>query len=733
MQNRPASALTPLAVAAFLTLAAAATQAQTAAGSASTTGTLQTVTVNASADASAEGLSKPYAGGQVARGGRIGFLGTQDYMDTPFAVTSYTNELIQNQQARSVADVLKNDPSVRVARGFGNFQESYFIRGFLLGSDEIAYNGLYSLLPRQYVASELFERVEVLRGASTFLTGAAPGGGGIGGTINLMPKRAGNEDLNQVNLSTGTGGQKGAGVDLSRRFGPDGATGVRLNAAHHEGGTGVDREQAKLDVFAVGLDWHSRDLRLSADIGYQNNKLSQTRTNVTPGVGLTSIPRAPDSTANWAQPWSYSNERDTFGTLRAEYDFNSQVTGWAAYGGRRSTEANSLANLTVNDASTGAGTTYRADNYRKDDVDSAEAGLRARLQTGAVGHTLVASASTYRLDSRNAYAWSPIGGLATNLYSAPGLAMPATTGFTGGVLSNPLTTTRNQFDSFAIGDTLSFLDDTVLLTLGVRHQSIDTRGYNYNTGAQTDSYDKSRTSPVVGGVWKLRKDVSVYANYIESLAAATAAPSTAVNVGQLFSPYVSKQKEIGVKYDGGTLGAGAAYFTTKKPSGYLDPTSKIYSVAGEDRHQGVELTAFGEPMRGLKVLGGVTFLDAKQESTAGGATNGKKVIGVPDAQANIGVEWAIPGVRGLAVDSQLITTGKFYADAANTLKVPGWTRLDLGVRYTTEVMGRAVTLRGRINNVADRSYWASAGGYSGNGYLVLGAPRTAVLSATFDF
>ena len=45
---------------------------------------LQTVVISASADASAGGLSKAYAGGQVAKGGRIGLLGNMDNMDTPF-------------------------------------------------------------------------------------------------------------------------------------------------------------------------------------------------------------------------------------------------------------------------------------------------------------------------------------------------------------------------------------------------------------------------------------------------------------------------------------------------------------------------------------------------------------------------------------------------------------------------------------------------------------------------
>ncbi|HEY1104279.1 MAG TPA: TonB-dependent receptor plug domain-containing protein, partial [Burkholderiaceae bacterium] len=184
--------LSPVAIATLLALQLPLGHAQDAPAPAADDKTLKTVTINASADASAQGLSPRYAGGQVARGGRAGILGTRDNLETPFSITAYTNELIQDRQAKSVGEVLQNDPSVRVARGFGNFEESYYIRGFIQSSDDVAYNGLYSLLPRQYIATELFERVEVLRGASAFLTGANPGGGGIGGAINLLPKRAPN-------------------------------------------------------------------------------------------------------------------------------------------------------------------------------------------------------------------------------------------------------------------------------------------------------------------------------------------------------------------------------------------------------------------------------------------------------------------------------------------------------------------------------------------------------------
>ena len=145
------------------------------------------------------------------------------------------------------------------------------------------------------------------------------------------------------------------------------------------------------------------------------------------------------------------------------------------------------------------------------------------------------------------------------------------------------------------------------------------------------------------------------------------------------------------------------------------------------------MTLQGEATRGLRLLGGLTLLSAEQKSTGSATTDGKQVIGVPKRQANLGAEWDVPGVPGLALDGRVVYTGASYADAVNTLKVSGWTRLDAGARYLTEVQGKLVTLRLRVDNLANKSYWASVGGYSGYGYLVAGAPRSFNLSASFDF
>ena len=714
-----------------------------------TTTQLEAITVTSSADASAEGLSKPYAGGQVARGGRAGILGTQDNMDTPFSITSYTNELIQDQQARGVADVLQNDPGVRMARGFGNFQETYFVRGFLLSSDDIAYNGLYGLLPRQYISTELFERVELLRGASAFLNGATPTGGGIGGTINLLPKRAPNEPLTRFSLGTGSGSQKFISADVARRFGPDDSSGIRVNASHREGGTGVQGDSSKLDLFSVAYDWRSRNARISADLSHQSNRLNATRPNVSLDSSLTAIPTAPDGKTNYAQPWSYSDERDTFGSVRAEYDINDVVTTWAAFGLRKSKENNSLAGVTVLNSTTGDANFYRFDNQREDEVKTAELGIRGKVRTGNVGHSLVASASYYELEKKNAYAMDFLNTLSTNIYNPTSWAQPAYSGsLYSGNLNNPQLQGETKLTSFAVGDTLSLLDDRLLITLGLRHQKLEDTSYTYDVvfgGTQLEtagvptSYSSSHTSPAFGIVYKTSDQFSVYANYIESLAKGDTAPLTTgsparpvQNGGTVFGAYVAKQKEIGLKYDGGRLGGNLTFFSTEKPRGYVDATD-TYVTNGKDRHQGVELSVYGEATKGLRILGGLSLLDAKQKQTGNAATEGKRVIGVPKTQANLGLDWDVPGVQGLSLNGRIVNTGSFYADSANTLRVKGWTRLDLGARYLTEIQGKLVTFRARVDNATDKNYWASAGGYPDNGYLVLANPRTFSLTASIDF
>ena len=688
---------------------------------------LAPLNVEASADASAAGLREAYAGGQVATGGRVGLFGSRDYMATPFSLLSYTQQLIQDQQAASIGDVLLNDPAVRVARGFGNFQQLYLVRGLPIYSDDMAYNGLYGLLPRQYLAAELVERVEVLRGANAFLNGAAPGGSGLGGAINVMPKRAPNEPLTQFTTGVQSGGQLYGATDIARRFASDQA-GLRFNVAHRNGETAVDGESSELSLASIGADFRTLAFRLSADIGYQDLSKDASQPSITIASGL-AIPAAPDASRSIAQPWTYSNERDVFGTLRAEYDVTERITGWVAVGIREGDESAIFANPTVIDG-TGTTSSYRFDNVREDSVVTGEVGLRAEFSTGDGDHQISASASTYELKSKNAYGFSNFAGFANQLYAPAAVVAPSADFFTGGSLNAPLVTEETETTSFAVADAISLLDARLMLTGGLRHQEISTSSYDYNTGALSSSYSEDALTPIGGIVYRLTRRASIYANYIEGLTKGDTAPTTSgtvtvINGGEVLSPYQTEQIEFGFKFDAGRLGGSVSVFESRKPIAGVG-SDNYFRVLSHQRHRGLELSTFGELTPDIKIIGGLSLLETD--------ASGFKAIGAPKTQANLGLEWLPPFAAGLSFDGRMLYTSTQYADAANTQQLPSWTRFDLGVRYPfTFADRRTITFRARLENVADRNYWASAGGYPGAGYLTVGAPRTLLVSATFDF
>ena len=81
----------------------------------------------------------------------------------------------------------------------------------------------------------------------------------------------------------------------------------------------------------------------------------------------------------------------------------------------------------------------------------------------------------------------------------------------------------------------------------------------------------------------------------------------------------------------------------------------------------------------------------------------------------------------MSLNARVLYTGKQYADNANTQQLPSWTRVDIGARYLVDIgNNRLLTLRARVDNLFNKSYWASAGGYPGFGYLTGLDPRLSV-------
>lgn len=674
-------------------------------------------------------LVPAYLDGQIAHGGRMGMLGEQKAMDVPFNVIGYTSKLVQDQQAKTIADVVNNDAGVQAVQGYGNYAETYRIRGFKLDGDDMTFGGLPGVVPRQVMDTQMLERIEVFKGANALVNGAASSG--VGGMINLEPKRAQDTPNATVGVDYTSDSQVGGTVDAGRRFGDNNQFGARVNLVHREGETAVEDDKHRTTLAAIGLDYRGDRLRSSLDFGYQKKTFhgGETGLNIS---GVDFIPRVPDPTKNYSQKWAFSDIENEFGMAKSEYDLTDNWTAYAALGMQHAHETGVYSGPKLLNAN-GDATAGRLDTNRITDAWSGMGGLRGDFDTGFVSHKVNVGYSAQIEKDKTAWTMSSVNPT-TNIYDNHAVPIPDNAIF-GGNYSDPLTTTRNRTQGWLLSDTLGVLDDQLLFTVGARHQKVVVRNYSNATGAEdtTSRYTESRWMPTYGVVYKPWEELSLYANHTEALQPGTVAPRSATNYGKSTGIAHSKQNEVGVKVDFDRVGGSLSLFEIKKPSALQDSLTGVYALDGEQRNRGVELNMFGEPTLGLRLNGSTVWLDPEMTKTKDGANNGKDAIGVPRFYMVLGAEYDIKPVDGLTATARVNHSGSQYADSANTKKLDDYTTLDLGVRYRMHLNQEKndMVVRVGVDNVTNEKYWS---GVEDNGtYIFEGEPRTVKVSMSYDF
>ncbi|MEO9340824.1 TonB-dependent receptor [Mesorhizobium sp. SB112] len=697
---------------------------------------LDTITIQGANPNSTFEVPEVYAGGQVARGGQVGMLGNRDVMNMPFSQTSYTAKKIRDQQARTLNEVMDNDPSV-IATSQGVYRDAETIRGFqTYGHFGVrSLNGLSGMAPLLFPSTDYIERVEVLKGPSALLNGmSAAGNGNLGGSVNLITKQASDESITRLTTRYISDSQFGAHADIGRRFGANNEFGIRFNGSLSGGDTPVDIQTSKDKLAALNLDYRGERLRMSADIAHQSQDLSprSSTLSIRPVLGtLAVVPSAPSARTSLFPYWDEGRSYGTLGMVRGEFDINDNLTAYAAVGAQRfSDDIDATAPAVLLDA-TGRYSITPWTQKSTYDTFSTQGGIRGTATTGPVDHDFSLNVSHTSYVEKYSI-WIGSSTIVDSIYNpvfgpAPSFVDPG----------QPNKVTDTSVTSIGVADTLSFLDDRIQLTAGIRYQTVQSEGFNYITGAQTSSYDSDAWTPTFGVVVKPWENVSLYANYIEGLQPGTTVGTTYANAGEVFAPYVTKQYEAGVKVDWGPVTTTLAVFQVAQPSaiGVPDAGGGLPTLAldGEQRNRGIELNAYGEVFDSVRLLGGVTFLEARQTKTASGAFDGERAAGVPKVRAVIGAEWDTPFVEGLTLTGRVAyTSDQVVVNDRPDLKLPAWTQVDLGARYSFDSPWneKPITIHFNVDNVFNESYWKGSYNYA---FLSLSAPRTFRLSTTFDF
>ncbi|GGX07734.1 TonB-dependent receptor [Pigmentiphaga litoralis] len=693
--------------------------AQTATQTPSTLGQVDVV------GTSGASLQPPAPGGQVARGGSLGLLGTSDAMNVPFSTINFTSQAVEDVQARTLADIVVNDASVRLTTGTGGFDDTFTIRGLAVGAGDVAINGLYGLSASR-VPAQLVERVEILKGPATLINGIAPGGS-VGGSINVVTKRASDVPLTRLTTTFTSKSNLAVGVDVGRRFGKDNEWGIRFNGLVRGGEGTVNGGDQKTQLGALALDYQGSRLKWYLDAIVQRDDTDNFRPQISLDA-IGAIPSPPDARANW-YPGTALVQRDNVIATRLEYDVTDAV---AVYGGIGYRDGTAEQVFPQSVSAVNSAGDFRVRNNFYDSFShtvSANAGVRWRLNTGPIKHTINAGFTQLTQRSGNSFtvgtnAPDTTTGFPSNIYNPSPLVPVAASRL------DPRLASDTTLHSVAISDTMSFADDRLLITLGLRDQTARVDSFSTTTGIATAPYKASAVSPLAGIVFKPIQNVSVYGNYTAGLTRGTIVGTQYLNRGEILPPYKSKQLEAGVKADFGRLTTSAALYQITRPlSQATGPVgNQVLGYTGETRYRGLELSAYGEIQRGLRGIASVAFTEPEVTSSVTAANVGNTVQGVPAITASAGLDWDTPWVQGLALNGRAVYTSGSNLNVTNTQRFDSWTRFDVGARYRTNISGKSVVFRANIENLFDKNYWLTTGTY-----VAVGSPRTFVLSASIDF
>jgi catecholate siderophore receptor len=708
------------------------------------------VVANSDSTAATDETDAPRSEEIVVRGEkyRINTLNSRlpDVRDAPQSISIIPREVIEQQAANSLTDVLRNVTGISMAAGEGGGGpggDNLTLRGFGARND-IFVDGIRDFA--SYTRDTFnVEQVEVVKGPASAQTGR----GSTGGYINLFSK--------QPKLETFVGGTIGVGlpdyvrgtVDLNlggETLGIGGGTAVRVNAMYHNADTpGRDLVNSKrwgiAPSVAVGLGTSTR-----AILSYFRLEQDNLPDYGIPFVPATNI--ALEDFIDRPAPVDYDNfyglvERDyedtvtNIATFALEHDVsdNLRIANTTRYGHATRDSIYSaprFATLPPPDQAF-TGTEVNPQTQSRDTVDKVwfnQTNVFGKFDTGTIRHDAIFGVEIARESSRNQLR-SVTNGTSTDIFN-PDPERP----WVGTIVDIPGEVVRAKANSVAayIFDTMH-LSEQFLLTGGVRWERYKSEFHptpaqiaaNPTTVGDIERSDESVTWRA-GATYKPVKGLSIYAGVgtsvnpsIENMTQTS--PNLALGA---LKPERSRTYEVGAKWDGfgGKLLLTTALFRTEKTNartpGLLGEPATV--LAGKQRVDGFEIGATGRITRNWQVIASYTYLDAEVKDSNTASEIGNRLQNVPDHSASLWTLYRLP--QGIEVGGGVRYVGTRYTNVANTRKIGDYWVADATLGHD---ISKSMSLRLNVFNIFNERYIDQVGG----GHFVPGTGRSALATLSF--
>jgi iron complex outermembrane receptor protein len=250
------------------------------------------------------------------------------------------------------------------------------------------------------------------------------------------------------------------------------------------------------------------------------------------------------------------------------------------------------------------------------------------------------------------------------------------------------------------------------------------------------------------------KNLTLYSNYGVMLSLGPQAPFWVDNGSQFLGPFITRQAEIGAKYElGQRILLSTAFFHMRAPffypkiieaadsfcktnlstGGPVEAGDQCFESEGRETHSGIELNAQGKAAKWMQLSASVTAMKAISSDTGTPAYDNKQVLNVPHLRTALFADLLVLKSHNLHLMPGWSYTGRKEATRDDAVNVPSYNLFNIGARYTPGGEKGHVTLRLYADNITDKRYWKDTGASYGDTFIHLGAPTTVRLSVHYTF
>jgi iron complex outermembrane recepter protein len=674
----------------------------------------------------------------------VGGFGDMPLLRVPFSATVIDQRALQDAGIASLADITRLDAGITDAYNAPGYINQIAVRGFTLDN---RFNFRRDGLPinaETVIGQANKQRLEVFKGTSGLQAGtSAPGG-----LLNLVVKRP-RERVRGASLSWTQDGTLEAAADVGARA--DGI-GWRINAngARLDPQTNSARGHRWLAAGAV-------DARLGAHtlVEAELEASRQSQPSV-PGFSLlgSRLPDANDvdprinlNNQAWSLPVVFAGRTGSLRVTHTLVDNAERQIDLVAHGMRQQLTNDdriafpfgcSAENAFDRYCSDGSFDYYdfRSDNERRTS-DALDLAVKGRMQLGGLAHQFNAGVLFTRYTARfGRQAFNFVG---TGSIDGRGVVPADPT------LTDENTQRDERSTELHLQDAIQ-LSERWSLWAGARHTRLNRESVRTD-GSRATQYTQSFTTPWLAISHAFTAQTQAYASAGEGIESDVVPNRERYsNRGEALPALKSRQVELGLKHASEAFDARLALFDIRRPAandfhtddgaaaqdGCSDTDPCTRRIDGTARHRGIEAEAEWRA-GGLALRGSAMLLRARRNGSSDPALNGRQPTNVPTRSLKLQGAYNVAALPGLALVGFVTHEGRRTMLPDNSIATPGWTRIDLGARFTQRAGQQTLVWRLGLDNVTDRRAWQEAPYQFGHAFLYPLAPRTAQASLAIRF